>query len=366
MAKSDAHAHPTSRLPPLNQTGTADCPVLSADALHFLKQPQLDSLIENGNVLTHFDKSSVIASEIVAALKKVAPIARVECFGAKVSGVGYEEDNVNLYVDDGRHPKKPECVKEMLDTLKNFFTDNSAEWAIQNIHEADIRTHLTVKNVCESVSCRITFASEIYCFNSKLIRYYVETYPMYQKLCYFVQEFVKLIDLDLNRYIIIILVLFYMQKRDFLPTVAQLQSKLPEEKLSDHWLINFVPRKPDQFKLEPLETDLRKSATDFFKFYGVQFSFQESVVCPQIGLALNRTDFLTENMWRMPLKRYKAYIEQSQAGGDSFPQFEVTPMCVQDPLELTFNVASQVSSADTGKFAQMCKLAYEFYLNNNP
>lgn len=123
-------------------------------------------------------------------------------------------------------------MKELFETLKSFFVINSDEWVIQNIQEADTRTHLTVKNSCENVCFRITFASELYCYNSRLIRYYMETFPECQKLCYFVQEFIKLIDLDFNRYIIIVLVLFYMQKRDFLPTVAQLQSRMPEEILS--------------------------------------------------------------------------------------------------------------------------------------
>lgn len=135
------------------------------------------------------------------------------------------------------------------------------------------------------------------------------------------------------------------------------------------WLINFESRKPEQLKLKQMEMNLRNMATDFFLFYGKQFSFQESVVCPQIGLAINRSDFLPENMWRMSLKRYKAYVEECVASDsaerrDNFPQFDLTPMCVQDPLELTSNIAALVSSTDTGIFVHMCKLAYEFYVNN--
>ncbi|XP_021697853.1 uncharacterized protein LOC5576551 [Aedes aegypti] len=357
------------QLPPLNQSGAVGCPALNRCLINFLEQPQLDSLIENGNVLIHFDKSSVIPSEIISALKEVAPAARVECFGAKVSGIGYEDENVNLYVDNAKHPKTSDNVKEMFETLQRFFVANGDEWTIQNIHDADIRTHLTVKNNCENVCCRITFASEIYCYNTKLIRYYAETFPMYQKLCYFVQEFVKLIDIDLHCYIIVVLVLFYMQKRDYLPTVAQLQSRITEEIYNGHWLINFESRKPEKLKLKQMEMNLRNMATDIFLFYGKQFSFQESVVCPQIGLAINRSDFLPENMWRMSLKRYKAYVEECVASDsaerrDNFPQFDLTPMCVQDPLELTSNIAALVSSTDTGIFVNMCKLAYEFYVNN--
>ncbi|XP_062542959.1 uncharacterized protein LOC134210735 [Armigeres subalbatus] len=356
------------RLPPIHQTGSVDCPTLSSELLQFLTNPNVDSLIENGNNLIFFAKSSVIPCEIKSALKAIAPDVRVECFGAKVSGVGYEEDSVNLYIDDAKYPKTAESVKEILDALKAFFIDNNDEWVIQNIQEADVQTHLTVKNTCENISCRVTFAGEINCHNSTLIHYYVKSFPMYQKLCYFVQEFIKLGGLDLNRYIIIVLVLFYLQKRDYLPTIAQLQSKVSDKKIIGNWLVNFIPRKPEEMKLKPCETDLRKSASDFFLFYGKQFSFQESVVCPQIGLALNRTDFLVENMWKMPLKQYKVYVEECMAkdvaAGNSFDQFAVTSMCVQDPLALTTNIASQVTSEDTGKFTQLCHTAYNFYLNN--
>lgn len=350
------------RLPPVHQA------VLSANVLRFLENPNVDSLVANGNDLMYFAKSSLIPGELKCALKAVAPNTRVCCFGAKVSGVGYEEDQVNLFIDDGIYPKTLNSVNKLIETLKSFINENNNEWVLQDIQENETRTHLTVKNTCENVLCCMTFDSEINCHNSKLINYYIKTFPMYQKLCYFVQEFTTLVDLGFNRYIIIVLVLFYLQKRDHLPSVAQLQSKVSEEKIIGPWLANFTPCKPEDFKLTPCETDLRKSATDFFLFYGKQFSFQESVVCPQIGLALNRTDFLVDRMWKMPLKRYKAYVEEclakEGAAGDSFAQFKVTSMCVQDPLVLTANIASHVSSDDTGKFVHMCNLAYNFCSNN--
>lgn len=137
------------------------------------------------------------------------------------------------------------------------------------------------------------------------------------------------------------------------------------------WLINFAPKSADQLKLKDCETDLRKSATDFFQFYGTQFSFKDSVVCPQIGLAINQSDFFAENDWRMPLKRYKTYLEACQAaagaGGQdakNIVRFVTTPMCVQDLLELTTNISRAVNGADTDKFVRLCKMAYEFYSNN--
>lgn len=353
------------QLPPLNQTGTMEHPLLSDDLKRFLVNPQLDSLIENGNYLVTFSKSSVIPGELANVLKVVTPDVKVECFGAKVSGVGYEEDFINLYVNDGKKPKTAESVKLLFNELVAFFTANSDEWVIQNTEEAGIRTHLTVKNNCENLCCRISFDSEIYCSNSKLIRYYMTTFPMCQKLCYFVQEFLKWIDLDFSRYVIVVLVIFYLQRRDFLPTVAQLQSNLPQEERCGPWVINFVPMRPEELKLKDCETDLRRNAIDFFRFYGHQFSFKDSVVCPQLGLAINQLDFFAENDWRMPLKRYKSYLEECKAQGtENVIRFNITPMCVQDLLELTTNISQGIRVVDAGKFIRLCQKAHEFYANN--
>lgn len=363
-----ANCNNSPELPPLNQIGTVEHPLLSDDLKRFLENPKLDSLIENGNYLVAFSKSSVIPGELQNALKGVSPNVKVKCFGAKVSGVGYEEDFINMYVDDGNKPKTAESVQLLFNELVTFFTANNDEWVIQNTEEAGARTHLTVKNTCENLCCRITFDSEIYCSDSKLIRYYMKTFPMCQKLCYFVQEFSKWIDLNIDRYVIVVLVIFYLQRRDYLPTVAQLQSNLPQEKNCGPWLINFTPMRPQELKIKDCETDLRKSATDFFHFYGNQFSFKDSVVCPQLGLAINQLDFYPENDWRMPLKRYKTYLEEGKAqgdhGADNTLRFMITPMCVQDLLELTTNISRAVRVSDTVKFVRLCRMAYEFYSNN--
>ncbi|XP_058833174.1 uncharacterized protein LOC131691042 [Topomyia yanbarensis] len=354
-----------SQLPPLIMNN----PIFDEQFKRFLKEPNLEDLIENGNILRDFQSSSLIPSEICLALKVVAPDVKVSCFGAKVSGVGYEEDHLNLFVNDGTQTKTIAFIEVLFTKLCEFFETNSDDWMIENKDLSGLDSNLTVKNHCENVCCRISFDSEIYYCNSQLIQYYMRTFPVAQKLCYYVQEFTKLVDLNFTRYLIIVLVVFFLQIRGCLPTVDQLQANMLEQKMHHGWLINFTPKQRTELKVKDCESDLRKCATDFFNFYGNQFSFADSVVCPQEGMAVNRADFTLTNEWRMPLKRYRAYLETVRAAknetDDLLPCFNaMAPMCVQDLLQLTMNVAGTVSLQDTNRFVRFCRMAYQHYNNN--
>lgn len=358
-------------LPPLNEAGTAERPIFNDYLKRFLEDPQLEDLIETGTALCHFAAASLIPSELVRALKGVVPEGQimVKCFGAKVSGVGYETDNVNLFVDDGIYPKTQQSVGVLFTTLLEFFSAHSGDWVLQNSKLCGTWTHLKVKNSCENVYCQISFDSEPYCANTQLIRYFTEHYPPCQKLCYFVQEFSKLAELNFERNLIVVLSIFYLQIHKALPTVHQLQRNLDEPTGSTLWPSRFNPIPPSDLKLKPIPNsqDIRRIAHGFFQFYGHKVSFPDYVICPYDGQVIPRADFAPAHEWRLSQPRYRTYLEVSQAGQQQQPPERLdigTAMCVQDLLVLKTNIATKVTADECGKFVRLCRMADEFYTNN--
>ncbi|XP_055631472.1 uncharacterized protein LOC129771637 isoform X2 [Toxorhynchites rutilus septentrionalis] len=347
-------------LPPLSTSGTAENPIFSATVKQFLKEPKLDGLIEDGNTLKHFPKCTTITAELERALHDMSYNVKVSCFGIKITGVGYEEDNINLYVNDGEKTKTDESIKLLYDGLTDFFAQNVDDWMILTKKEDGVRSYLTVKNHCESISCRISFASEIYCANTRLIQYYLKSFPICQRIFFYVLEFTKLMEMDLPRYVCITLVIFWLQMKDEAPSVAKLQADLTEEEWCGNWLVNFVPKTRSELKLQDCEIDFRKHASDFFLFYGCKFSFSESIVSPHDGSVLNRRDFSAGNESRLPQRHYKSYLEHASREDRTAPRFNnTTPMCVQDLLDLSINIAATITPRDTDKFVRICKMAYE-------
>ncbi|XP_039437382.1 uncharacterized protein LOC120418917 [Culex pipiens pallens] len=353
-----------SSLPPLNEAGTADHPIFNDYLKRFLATPKLDDLIETGNALCHFTAASLIPSELIRALKRTIPEAHltISCFGAKVSGVGYETDNVNLYVDDGTCPKTEPSIGVLFKALLDYFSAHSGDWVLQNSKICGLWTHLKVKNCSENVYCQISFDSEPYCANTRLIRYFTGQYPVCQKLCYFVQEFAKLAELNFERNVIVVLAIFYLQMQNALPTVRHLQTTLDE---TIAWSLNFSPLPPSDLKLKPLASqDIRQIGRSFFHFYGHKLTpLSEYVLCPYDGQIIGRSDFSPANEWRLPQPRYRAYLES--AAGVQLERLDVGgPMCVQDLLVLKTNIAGKVSADDCKKFVRLCRMADEFYANN--
>lgn len=280
--------------------------------ISFLNNAQLDLLIDSGNCLLAFSKTSLILPEIVAALKDEIPDVKAAYFGSKVSGVGYEDDLVSLHIDDGGKTISDESVEVLYAAVEKFLASNAEEWSILQMEKAGKKSYLKIKNLTESTACWISFNSRMACANSALVQHYVASYPMCQKLSYFVQEITKMVGLDFNRYLVIILVIFYLQIKGCVPTVAQLQGDLEDETNIDGWVTNFNATFSSSVKLKDCEPDLRKCAAGFFTFYGTEMNLQEYVVCPHVGLAISQKDFLPGNEWRLPIKRYKTHIEAEQ------------------------------------------------------
>lgn len=354
-------------LPPLNEAGTAERPIFNDYLKRFLEDPRLEDLIETGNALCHFAAASLIPSELVRALKGVVPESgqvMVKCFGAKVSGVGYETDNVNLFVDDGIYPKTQQSIDALFTGLMEFFSARSEDWVLQNSKLCGLWTHLKVKNTCENIYCQISFDSEPFCANTRLIRYFTEHYPSCQKLCYFVQEFAKLAELNFERNVIVVLAIFYLQTQKALPTVHQLQHNLNQSTL---WPSAFNPLPPTNLKLKPIpdSQDIRRIAHGFFQFYGHKVSFPEYVIAPHDGTVILRSDYTPGNEWRLAQQRYRTYLEAATSSGHQPERLDVsTPMCVQDLLVLKTNIATKVTADECGKFVRLCRMADEFYTNN--
>ncbi|XP_055537756.1 uncharacterized protein LOC129725696 [Wyeomyia smithii] len=353
-------------LPPLHEQNNEDL-VRSEHLKQFLQDPSLGSLIKIGNILSEFEKTTLILSDIKSALKETSSNVTVSLFGSKVSGVGYEEDPLNICVDDGNKIKTLSRVESLLNKLKEFFVDNPEEWSIVNTTNDGIHSCIYVKNHCESVCCQISFTSGIYCCNTQIIRYYVRTFPIFQKMCYFLNELSRMLKLSFHQHLVVLLVVFYLQTENFLPTVTQLQ--LPEEQIDEDWNISFNPKKPPELKLTECESDLRKCVAGFFNYYGNKFSFSESVVSPHVGTPVKRVDFTPNNEWRLPFERYRQFLNKKLPGASdqmvTSQRFNATtPMCVQDMLNLSKNIAETVTAQDTDKFVKLCQELHLWYTNN--
>lgn len=355
-------------LPPLNEAGTAERPIFNDLLKRFLEDPRLEDLIEAGNALCHFAEASLIPSELVRALNGVVPEGQVvvKCFGAKVSGVGYETDNVNLFVEDGIYPKTQQSIGALFTALLEFFAARSGDWVLQNSKLCGLWTHLKVKNSCENVYCQISFDSEPYCANTRLIQYFTSSYPPCQKLCYFVQEFARLAELNFERNVIVVLAIFYLQMQKALPTVQQLQQNLNQSPNSTLWPSHFNPIPPSDLKLKPIpdSQDIRRIAHGFFHFYGHKLSLPDYVISPYDGQVIPRSDFNPSNEWRLSQQRYRNYLEATSTGKQPERLDVGKPMCVQDLLVLKTNIATKVTADECGKFVRLCRMADEFYANN--
>lgn len=88
----------------------------------------------------------------------------------------------------------------------------------------------------------------------------------------------------------------------------------------------------------------------FFDFYG-KFPFKKYVLCPLIGRIVHRYVFKTVSELPPEFETYVAYINNNPR---VCPLQTNTPMCLQDPFELSQNILKRVKGPAFKIFVTLC------------
>ncbi|XP_030076100.1 speckle targeted PIP5K1A-regulated poly(A) polymerase isoform X2 [Microcaecilia unicolor] len=195
-----------------------------------------------------------------------------------------------------------------------------------------------------SINNRLAFC------NTRLLQLYAEVDDRVRPLVYTLRYWAKQKELAgnpfgggplLNNYALTLLALFFLQTRSppVLPAVAQLKELADEgeKAIIDGWDCSF-PR--DSSKVEPscnLE-NLRSLLAEFFHVFA-DFDFVSTVISLREGLALPLTDIMASETSCM---------------------LKLGALNIQDPFELSHNVAGNVSEKIALRFQNRCRDAAKY------
>lgn len=79
-----------------------------------------------------------------------------------------------------------------------------------------------------NLQCDITFSNGLGVENTKLIRYMFALQPEAFKLYHFARIWIHIDEFNFKRYMVALLVIFYLQTRNLMPSVASLQDDIAE------------------------------------------------------------------------------------------------------------------------------------------
>lgn len=167
----------------------------------------------------------------------------------------------------------------------------------------------------------------------------------------FIKKWLSFINLrgghGFSNFTIYWIVIYYLQEKKHLPSIAELIKEHDSSEFIGDWQIGFASVK--------CKNNHEDSATEllhgFFEFYG-NFDYQRYIICPHMGSLIAKSEFEELNQLPEAMKTYIKHLETS--ANREYLRIDA-PLCVQDPVALSHNITTGVSSISLKYFRQYCK-----------
>ena len=283
-------------------------------------------------------------------LRKEFPNCKAYPYGSTSSGFAFEDCDLDVFIDLGLLDEGFEYsrgdqqyrTKVIANILRREERFRSAS-PIVNARTPVVK--LTDSQT--GILCDINPSSKMGVKNSEFLKFCRLYDPRVDELVSFVKYFAikhKIIGRGpgdhLNSYTIALMVIFFLQRRNILPPVEALQKRRPEE-LYRGWNIGFNK----EFKMNRRNnSNVAELLVAFFEYY-IHFPYTKHVICPLTGKQISKNSI--KQNYELPDVILKSRTFEMKK--DMLDLGKI--LVVQDPFELSKNVASSVSESSLCKYS---------------
>ncbi|XP_075977159.1 speckle targeted PIP5K1A-regulated poly(A) polymerase-like [Anticarsia gemmatalis] len=278
----------------------------------------------------------LLFSDLELALQSLAPGLQVMPFGSIVTGLGIKTSDVDCYIalPDGTKPN-PNYVILARNILRRYHRKFSNLFAIVRAKVPIVKfLHIPTKCYCD-----VNFKSPAGVQNSELIAalLHMDSRKRALPLAILIKYWSKVNKISgtnlLASYALTLMVVFYLQVMNILPSVVDMQRNSPPH-LIDNWNTAFSR---DFLMKTDNDDTLYELAGGFFKCYA-NLNFNENIISPFMGRLIQKKLF--QELHDVP-KEFDLYAHNVRADLCK-PLNIVAPFCVQDPFELSRNTSASV------------------------
>jgi len=278
--------------------------------------------------------------DIQAVLELEFPGCLVVPYGSSTNGCALQDSDLDLFIDipslKGTNPqRKTHIVADCLRRVERYRSATpivKARMPIVKMFDRKSKIKIDINVTCE-----------IGVKNSKFLNYCrllddrcEQLVRIIKYFCYCHQITGSGPGTHFTNYSIVLMVIFYLQVKEILPSVEVLQYGIQKE-YCDHcpcgWNLAFNKMYKHENKCKE---SLRELVRGFFHFYK-GFSFETQVVCPLVGYSISKLRM------KHGFDLISPALEHTPHFGKKKQKLELNKMVViQDPFELTRNTAAAV------------------------
>ncbi|XP_017012700.2 terminal uridylyltransferase Tailor-like [Drosophila takahashii] len=157
---------------------------------------------------------------------------QVHPFGSRILGMAGPDSDLDLYVDIGNSSALySETLTDKVIQEEKIITKalqkNPSKWAFL----ANVEGHCPVivaRHKNSNIQCDISFSNSMICGQSKLVIYIFELQPIARLMIIYLRGWVKELQIQsaFRSHLLVLMVIFFLQVRGYLPTVYQFQDQL--------------------------------------------------------------------------------------------------------------------------------------------
>lgn len=303
------------------------------------------------NLSESFKKYNLICHDLYNLLSKRFRGLEVQPFGSTLTGLGFSDSDVDVYLGNVKKVDKDE-VPQLINIKKTL--QQSGKFGNCLVIPGAKIPLIKCLHLSTGIKIDINIKNKLGVLNSRLIQYYLSIDGKVKQVMLILKFWAKCHKVTgqnhlLTNYSLVLMFIFFLQQEPYkFPSVAQLQQNCPNTS-ETVWNGEFVPNYNFQsdklFSGTPLEL-----LQQFFEFYS-NFPFHHEIVCPFLGRSVSR--FCDIDSF-VSYKQLKETFKLDSA------------LCVQDPFEHVRNVTSSVSECVLDKFVQLCQMGKNITETPNP
>ncbi|OXU25440.1 hypothetical protein TSAR_015703 [Trichomalopsis sarcophagae] len=314
----------------------------------------IDNLIieSNETILSSGDSETKLLESVEAVVKSKYPLAKAYLFGSRISSLGFKDSDLDIFLDCENQYVKPKSMvesQEQLLTVQDCFHKYQDIWVIM---EVIVRTRVPIiklKHRSTNLNCDISFINGLGVEKSKILGYYVDACTPCRKLILYLKKWNLLCRLSGRRgittYAISWLVIFYLQIKEILPSVQSLIKLQNRSNIVAGWETGVSK----EISVKNIDFSISDLLKGFFTYYA-DFNYISDVACPFLGKVMKKSQFSNIDDLPEEMSIYKSQIKKENV---EFFRLD-SPMCIQDPIDLSQNITKAVTKLQLRMFKQYC------------
>ncbi|KAK2581355.1 hypothetical protein KPH14_008121 [Odynerus spinipes] len=331
----------------------------------------LISCEENAEILLEFSNILSVTSiqdEILTSLKNdILPIfGEIEAYayGSRNCGLGLPDSDINIFLDWSNISnaqnvcKKKKSFKAFIKQIKTILLSNPTVWDVEEIKLNDKTPIIKVQFIPRQLHCKISFDNALDVESTNLIKHYNEVCIPCRKLILILKQWLSFYGISgpsyISNYALTWCVIFYLQRMLILPSITELIQEKNKSKLIKGWQAGV------SYKFDVKENSellFRKLLSGFFIFYA-DFDYRCDVICPLLGEVIKKKVFTDPSLLPNDMAPYVQYVLTTK----NPKVFCLSPMCVQDPFNLSDNLTAMVQKSTLKNFRIFCSKSVEILM----